>query len=598
MNEFTINVVQDPSKIININNLDQAVSLSVIQDQETLIQVQDDTNNVLLNPSVFYNGINIVYLSGVSGELLHNTFGDLQGGSTGEYYHLSSGQYFNLTTGAVIRPSDTGNFITNSQTGAFYATSNPSGFITGIDLSNYATADYVTGVSGGLQTQITTLNNATGSYVLNSQTGVFYPRTNPSGYITGVDLSFSGNYYTKTESESRYVNTTGAETILGNKTFHDNVYINNLYITGLETIVNTTNTNVASNYIMLNLTGGAVDGGIFFVTGSSLTGINDSGAIIGFDHSDEFKFGISTRASDLSTLNTIASVEQMTGISGGLQTQISILNNQTGSYVLNTQTGNFITTSQTGAFYPVTNPSGYITGVDLSAYVTGDVVRPSDTGIFYTTDNPSGFITGIADLVFTTGGQIISGIKTFSDPTVFNSTSITAPNQTISGTSSLLTKGLADSLYGNNYFSITTGLSSGIDNDQIGQKVHSLTLPSGTWEFESYAALSGTVSTGTQGTRFYMYPNNSYSFYGQILRNTLINTFQLPATSLTTLTNSNLPFSVYNIPNNLISASRLKGTLIINQETEMSIFIAQNIQRTGQPIYLLGGSYLKARKIN
>jgi hypothetical protein len=224
---------------------------------------------------------------------------------------------------------------------------------TGILLSGEATTQtYVTGISGGLQTQITTLNNQTGSY---------YPRTNPSGYITGVDLSFSGNYYTKDESESRYVNTTGAETILGNKTFHDNVYINNLYVTGLETVVNTTNTNVASNYLLLNLTGGTVDGGIFFITGSGLTGINDSGAIIGFDHSDKFKFGIATRASDLSTLDTIASYEEVTGISGGLQTQISTLNSATGSYVLN---------SQTGQFYANSNPSGFITGVDLSSYAT------------------------------------------------------------------------------------------------------------------------------------------------------------------------------------------------------------------------------------
>ena len=271
--------------------------------------------------------------------------------------------------------------------------SRPTVNSTGILLSGEATTQaYVTGISGGLQTQITTLNNQT------------------------------GNYYTKDESESRYVNTTGAETILGNKTFHDNVYINNLYVTGLETIVNTTNTNVASNYIMLNLTGGAVDGGIFFVTGSGLTGINDSGAIIGFDHSDEFKFGISTRASDLSTLNTIASVEQMTGISGGLQTQISTLNNQTGSYVLKIESGQF---------YPNSNPSGFITGVDLSTYATqnyvtgisgglqtqitdlsnatGSYVLNSQTGQFYANSNPSGFITGINDLVYTTGDQSISG---------------------------------------------------------------------------------------------------------------------------------------------------------------------------------------------
>ena len=191
-----------------------------------------------------------------------------------------------------------------------------------------------------------------------------------------------------------------------------------------------------------------------------------------------------------------------------------------------------------------------------------------------------------------------SGDLTIDANTIFNKTSLTAPNQTITSSSSLLTKGLADSLYGTNYFSITTGLSSGVDNDAVGKKVHSLTLPSGTWEFESYATLSGTVSTGSQGTRFYMYPDNFYSFYGQNTRNAAINAFAIPQTSSITLTNSNLPFSLYNIANNLISASHLKGALIINQQTEISIFISQNIQQTGQPIYLLRGSYLKAKKIN
>jgi hypothetical protein len=399
------------------------ITISVIQPPSTTINVGVD-ETLIIGAGISFPTHSVTHISGGSDEINHNLLGSLQGGSGNQYYHLNSGQYFNLVTGEIVRPgetgqfypnsnpsgfitgvdlsnyatidyttgisgdlqnqinslnnetgdyvlkTETGDFITNSQTGEFYPNFNPSGFITGVDLSSYATQAYVTGISSGLQAQITTLNNTTGSYVLkvqtgnfitNDQTGVFYPLSNPSGYITGVDLSFSGNYYTKHESESRYVNTTGAETILGDKTFHDKVYINNLYVTGLETIINTTNTNVASNYLLLNLTGGAVDGGIFFITGSGLTGINDSGAIIGFDHSDKFKFGIATRASDLSTLDTIASYEEVTGISGGLQTQISTLNSATGSYVLN---------SQTGQFYANSNPSGFITGVDLSSYAT------------------------------------------------------------------------------------------------------------------------------------------------------------------------------------------------------------------------------------
>lgn len=437
------------------------------------------------NPSGFITGVDLSAY--VTGDVVRpsETGSFITASQTGAFYPRSNPSGFitgvdlsAYVTGNVVRPSETGNFITTSQTGVFYAASNPSGFITGVNLSNYSTIAFSTGISGSLQNQITNLNNqtgsyylksnpsgyitgvdlsayattgyvtgasgvlqiqisalnsATGSYVLDSetgifitqsQTGLFYASNNPSGFITGVDLSFSGNYYTKSESESRYVNTTGTETILGDKTFHDKVYINSLYVTGLETIVNTTNTNVASNFIMLNLTGGAVDGGLFFVTGAGLTGINDSGAILGFDHSDKFKFGIGTRASDLSVLDTIASVREVTGISGSLQTQISSLSNATGSYVLNSQTGafyptsnpsgfvtglvvrpsetgSFITTAQTGSFYAASNPSGYVTGSVVRPSETGSFITSSQTGAFYPTSNPSGFAT-LSDPVRTT----------------------------------------------------------------------------------------------------------------------------------------------------------------------------------------------------
>lgn len=451
---------------------DQIV-INVVTDPPTNITISDTGENIYLNPLTLNQGIinhSVTHQSGGSDVLFHNLLGGLSGGSSGAYFHLSSAQYQNLVTGSVIRPSDTGVFyprsnpsgyitgvdlsayvtgvvvrpsetgvfITQSQTGEFYSTSNPSGFITGVNLSSYATTNYVTGVSGFLQTQITTLNSQTGSYVTGnvvrpsetgnfittSQTGAFYAASNPSGFITGVDLSFSGNYYTKSESESRYVNTTGTETILGDKTFHDRVYINNLYVTGLETIVNTTNTNVASNYIMLNLTGGAVDGGLFFVTGSGLTGINDSGAILGFDHSDKFKFGIGTRASDLSVLDTIASVEEMTGISGSLQTQISSLSNATGSYVLN---------SQTGVFYPTSNPSGFITGVDLSPYATITNLAATGSTLQTNINNLSGVYATISNLN-STGSSLDSKINLLSGSSV-----LLYGNQTISGIKSFTT---------------------------------------------------------------------------------------------------------------------------------------------------------------
>ncbi len=412
----------------NYSTVDYTTGISGgLQTQITTLNNQTGSFYPNSNPSAYITGIsNLVFTTGnqtISGA---KTFANNLTVNGNDLFVDTSNNRVGIGTATPIATLDVNGSVL-FRSGLNISGVRPTVNSTGILLSGEATTQtYVTGISGSLQAQITTLNNATGSYVLNtqtgnfittSQTGAFYPTTNPSGFITGVNLSFSGNYYTKTESESRYVNTTGTETILGDKTFHDKVYINNLYVTGLETIINTTNTNVASNYLLLNLTGGVVDGGIFFITGSGLTGINDSGAIIGFDHSDKFKFGIATRASDLSTLDTIASYEEVTGISGGLQTQISTLNNATGNYALKIETGNFITNSQTGQFYANSNPSGFITGIDLSSYATqvyvtgisgdlqgqitdlnnatGDYILNSQTGQFYANSNPSGFITGV-----------------------------------------------------------------------------------------------------------------------------------------------------------------------------------------------------------
>ena len=181
MSDITISVIQPPSTTINVG-----------VDETTLVQA-----GIGLPPHL------VTHISGGSDELNHNLLAGLQGGSDGQYYHLSSGQYFNLTTGSVVRPSETG---------AFYPRSNPSGYITGLDLSSYSTISFSTGISGHLQNQVTYLNNQTGSYYLisnpsgyitgvdlssyvtgdvvrPSQTGAFYPSSNPSGFITGIDLS-------------------------------------------------------------------------------------------------------------------------------------------------------------------------------------------------------------------------------------------------------------------------------------------------------------------------------------------------------------------------------------------------------------------------
>jgi hypothetical protein len=191
----------------------------------------------------------------------------------------------------------------NSESGLYYLNTNPSGFITGVTLTGY---------------------------VQKSQTGAFYSATNPSGFVTGVDLS---NYALKSQTGQ--------------------------FVTSAQT---------GAFYSTSNPSG--------FITGISLTGYVQklqTGAFYAANNPSGFITGVDLTA-----------------------------------YVLNANTGKFITNAQTGAFYPASNPNHYITGVDLSSYITtgqtgafasafptGQFITTGQTGRFYTNNNPSGYITGI-----------------------------------------------------------------------------------------------------------------------------------------------------------------------------------------------------------
>jgi hypothetical protein len=97
------------------------------------VYVNADTGlNIILSGVSEQNSVNI---SGAAGAITpHNYLKGLQGGQVGQYYHLSEDQFNNLVTGAVVLPSETGQF---------YPASNPSGFVTGVDLGGYVTGDVV-----------------------------------------------------------------------------------------------------------------------------------------------------------------------------------------------------------------------------------------------------------------------------------------------------------------------------------------------------------------------------------------------------------------------------------------------------------------------
>jgi len=326
-----------------------------------------------------------------------------------EAYYATTGSLAyvsGLTTGIGNTGYLTG-YVTKSETGDFYPSSNPSGFITGVDLSGYVTGNVVR-------------PSETGSFITQSQTGDFYPNSNPSGYITGVDLSG--------------------------------------YVTG--DVVRPSET---GNFITTSQTG------VFYPDS------NPSGFITGVD------------------LSSYATQTYVTGVSGYLQQQVNNLNNATGEYVtgsvvrpnetgaflttgtadnryaLKSATGNFITTSQTGVFASqtyVNNASGYLqTQVTAINNQTGNFALKSQTGSLLT--------TGAADgrYVSLTGNQTISGDKTFADKLIAKTGFFGDSNsygnlnsQSLAGGTGNTVSGLAASIGGgrsnqalNNYSAIAGG---------------------------------------------------------------------------------------------------------------------------------------------
>ena len=189
----------------------------------------------------------------------------------------------------------------------------------------------INSLSGYTDSQDTTISNnlrTTGS-TLDTKIN------NLSGYVNIQDTTISNNLTTTGITLNNKINslsgvsvlTYGDQIVVGTKYFNEDVYIHNLYVTGDEFIANVTNNFVESPYLLLNITGGAIDGGIFFVTGSGLTGINDYGPIIGFDHSNKFKIGVARRSDDLSFLPDIASVQQIEAYSGVANNTFSTITN-------------------------------------------------------------------------------------------------------------------------------------------------------------------------------------------------------------------------------------------------------------------------------
>ena len=319
---------------------------------------EDATSVVLeqvLSDAVTVSGSNSIQVTTTSGDAATVTI------STGDPVTVT-GNYSNYVTGDVVRPNEISDFLTSAQISSNINSAIDSLIDSAPDalntLNELAAAlnddenfgsDTIVSISN-LNSATGQLSTATGLLVQKSETGIFYTNDNPSGFITGVDLS-------------------DLEAATGN--LDSRITSNDGDISALQT--------ATGLLVQKSETGSFISES---QTGQFYASSNPSGFITGVDLSY-----LETATGNLDS--------RLTSNDG----DISDLQTATGLLVQKTETGNFITIFDTGAFYANSNPSGFITGVDLSSYVqnseTGNFITDSDTGAFYAASNPSGFITGV-----------------------------------------------------------------------------------------------------------------------------------------------------------------------------------------------------------
>lgn len=207
----------------------------------------------------------------------------------------------------------------SSVSGDFYTNDNPSGFITGVDLSDYYKKNETSSkeeISSALTAIDNTISGLTGEF---QEKGDYYSASNPSGFITGVDLS---DYYKKNETSSKQE------------------------IGDVINEINNTITNLSGEYYPLTS--------------------NPSGYLT--EHQD-----ISDKL-DVSAFTSYTADADTTEYSAGdgidiTNHVISVTAQLTGDYLtkesadtLYQPIGDYLTTADSGNFYPMTgNPSGFLT---------------------------------------------------------------------------------------------------------------------------------------------------------------------------------------------------------------------------------------------
>ena len=342
-----------------------------------------------------------------------------------------TGEYLEKSASSMFAPS--GNYMSASESSSFYPmTGNPSGFLTGVDLSDYATTAYVdSSVSGKMDATASGYLQPSGDYAYNSSLSSYLYASASSLFQSAGDYQTAGDYAYNSAVSSKLDASASSEFYLTSNPSG--------FITGVD----------LTNYATTAYVDSSVSGKMDKSESSSfypMTG-NPSGFLTSVDLSDyaTTAYVDSSVSGKLDTsAQVVTSILKFVHYDQSSVCQINEMPIRAASAEMGTD-GRYISSlaskSSLSSYYPTSNPSGFITDSTLVNYATTAYVDSSVSGKMDKTEsssfypmysNPSGYLTAVDlnECVLSAGSGIdfrVDGQGVYIDVNFYNAfTSLSA----------------------------------------------------------------------------------------------------------------------------------------------------------------------------
>lgn len=384
--------------------------------------------------------------------------------SGGKFYLLTNDGYVS----GLIDSSQTGNFggggggtgyltgyVSKSETGVFYPASNPSGFITGVDLSAYVTGDVVRPSETGQFVTVDVADsryvNVTGSELISGEKRFYNETFFESGIRVSGTFTFNTGFSPQIlDGEASWNNEYGTVQIgMNNGDVVNPIGFKNFYRVKA-------NSNIAKGKVVMAV--GAV-GNSEFILAQEAANIGSSGELI---------MGVAAEAISAGNFGDIVSFGAVKGVDTSSFTSGSIL------YFDASSTGGFTNvppTAPNAKVITAINVDASVNGTVFVRVSAGSVLGGTDSNVKFSTLQNNDFIaynlaSGLwYNKILTTGD--ISGIVNYvlkSETGSFISTSQTGQFVGENETGAFLTTGAADARY-----ALQSATGSFVTTSQTGQ---------------------------------------------------------------------------------------------------------------------------------